>query len=131
MSFSLLPYLSFALSLSGLVVRVFLPSDSRKITVLGIVFTCLVVITGAGFYQAISHKRHVEATAKEIVTTLRSGTKTLDEVHENLYKADFRITTEALDGLVVTNKVDQKILRVRDDLGRRLRVRTYYLTTQE
>ena len=131
MNFSLLPYISFALSLSGLVVRVFLPSDSRKIMVLGIVITCLVVITGVGFYQAIIHKQHVEATANEIVTTLHSGTKTLDEVHENLYKADFRITTEALDRLVATNKVGQKILKVRDDLGRRFRVRSYYLITED
>lgn len=131
MSFSLLPYISFALSLGGLIVRVFLPSDSRKVAVLGIVITCLVVITGVGFYQAISHKRHVEAAANEIVSTLRGGTKTLDEIHENLYKTDFRITTEALDGLVATAKVGQKISNVRDDLGRRFRVRTYYLVTKD
>lgn len=131
MSFSLLPYLSFALSLSGLLVRVFLPSDSRKITVLGIVITCLVVITSFGFYQAINHKRHVEATANEIVTILHGGTKTLDEVQENLYKADFRVTTEALDGLVATDTVGHRILKVRDDLGRRFRVRAYYLITKD
>ena len=128
MDISLLPYISFALSLGGLVVRVFLRSDSRKLTVLGIVITCLVVLTGVGIYQSLSHKRRVEAAAKEIVGALGNSTRTFDELQEILYKPDFPLTTEALDALVSTNKVGQKILDVRDELGRHFRVRGYYVT---
>ena len=122
---TLLPPISFALSLAGLLVRFIFP-DSRKLTVLGILLTCLVVMTGAALYQAVNHERRVELVADQIVTALGSETKTFDELHEELYKSDLSTTTEALDSLVMAKKVGQRILEVRDNFGTGFRVRGYY-----
>jgi hypothetical protein len=122
----ILPYASFALAVAGLVVRIFLRSDSRKSAMLIIVLTLLVVMTGLGSYRAFLHARHVEAAAETILTKLGNQTKTFEEIHEDFIETDPNIIGEALESLVETGRVDHKIMDVRDDLGTRFRVRGYF-----
>lgn len=124
---NLLPYFNFALAIAGLAVRVFLRSDSRKATILGVIIIFMLVITSVGVLQTINYERLVEAASREIIAVLGSETKTFDQIYQALYKPDLRVVTAALDELVKTRIVGHHILDVRDDIGRRFSVRGYYL----
>lgn len=126
-----LPYLSFALSLGGLAAQLFLSSSPRKSVVLLIVATCLVVITGMGWYEVYSHARNVEEVSAEIVTALGTDTMTFDELYQALFKVDLGVATEALDALVRDKRVGHKLLEARDSSGNSYTFRAYYLSVRE
>ncbi len=125
----LLPYLSFGLSLVGLVAQLFRPSGSRKSAVT-LIAACLVVITGFGLYQICDHARQIDDVSADIITTLGTDTKTFDELHQALFKVDVSLATEALDSLIKDKSVGQKMLEARDNFGTRFTFRGYYLTAR-
>jgi hypothetical protein len=122
-----LTYLSFALAVSGLVAQVTLGATRRRKAFVAVVITSLVVLSGFAAYEAAMHARRVEVTSQQIVRVLGSGLKTFDELAESLNRPDLSHLSESLEALIEANRVGQRIVDVRDDYGRRLRVRGYYL----
>jgi hypothetical protein len=126
----LLPYLSFALSLGGLAAQLLFPPGSKKSATLLIVATCLVVITGAGLYEAHAHTKRIEEIGDEIASVLGNETKTFDEIYQALFKVDLGVAIEALDDLVKDKRVVQKLLEARDSFGTTFTFRGYYVAAK-
>lgn len=125
MRIALLPYISFAFSLSGLILQLFAPA-SRKKVLLVTVITSLAVMTGVAAWNAAAHEREVATAMREIVVALDGNAETFDQIAEALNKPDFRVISEALDRLIEDGKVGHQLLEVRDDHDRHFRTRVYF-----
>jgi hypothetical protein len=133
-------YLSFALAVCGLFLQVIEILERRKRgagksarladRLILVVILVLVVSTGFAVYESIAHARRVSITSAAIERALESGLKTNEELAEAVNARDADILGESLAKLIAEKRVGQKILTLRDDEGRRLRTRGFYLIEQ-
>jgi hypothetical protein len=107
-----------------------LPSDKPRTTRLKIILiTCFVAFVSTAsitVWQNHLHSKRVPATAEKMVVILGGGAKTVDQLYEESFPADFSTVSESLSKLIETNKVDHRVADVKDTAGLPFRVRLYF-----
>ena len=77
-------------------------------------------------WQNHQHAKRVLATTEKIVAVLGSGLKTIDQLYEESFPADFSTVSESLGKLIEANTVDHRVADVKDTAGLPYRVRLYF-----
>lgn len=121
-----LSVISFAISLGGFV-KIVASKDDSKRTQLLVFITTLFLLSGVTLYQKYQHDSSVESVSRQIISEFGEGYRTSEEIYVALPLKDFQIANEALEDLVDSGKLGQKISDLRDDSGATHPVRLYYL----
>ena len=118
---------AFAISLGGLV-SVLLVESHRKEVALAVVVAALVATSGVALYRLYQHDQLISRVQEDIVAELSRGTRTFDQLYEELLYVPFPVVSEALFRAVESGAVDHRIIEFRGSEGSLLHVRGYYVT---
>jgi hypothetical protein len=127
---TLIALASMVFGLGGFLTGIF-PSDKPRTTRLKIILmTCFVAFVSTAsvsVWQNHQHSERVLATTEKLVAILGAGPKTIDQLYEESFPADFSTVSESLGKLIETKKVDHRVEDVKDTAGLPYRVRLYFV----
>lgn len=122
--------LSLALSVGGLVLSLVPPRKKIVVLSLAMVLVILVALSTISIVRIHDQTTLVEHQSHEILARLETGSKTFDQLYQELFYPDFNVLRQAIDELVSKDKVGHTMLEVRDEQGDPYRIRVYFRKVQ-
>jgi hypothetical protein len=123
--------LSLALSVGGLIPVFFLRAQKKVIVIsLGMVLLVLVALSTISIVRIQDQTTLIERQSNEVLERLEIGSKTFDQLYQELFYPDFKVLSQAIDNLVSKGKVGHTLLDVHDERGEIYRIRIYYRKVQ-
>jgi hypothetical protein len=112
---------SVSLAIAGL-----LSGWQGRRTILALLLSFLILITGASTVRSISHERRLVSLQAEILQLVSQRARSVDDIYEDLRYVEFAVVNEALSRCVDEGIVGHKVLEFQRTDGDFTRVRVYY-----
>jgi hypothetical protein len=117
---------SFSISAGGLVAVFVVKDDKKKVIVLSVIVSAIVVTSSVGLYSYYQHEKYINSVQEELVKILSPEPLTFDDLYQNIFPpVSHELLREALYDGIEKRFIGYRCLRLQSK-AKTMSVKVFY-----
>jgi len=117
---------SFSISVGGLVAVVVVKDARKKVIVLSVIVSALIVTSGVTLYSSYQHEKYIDRVQEKMIDILSTGAITFDDLYQNIFPpVSHELLREALYEGIDEGAIGYRPMRLQSN-GKFMSVKVFY-----